>query len=100
MHSLLAAVWLIGLCVLMRQVMTTTVVIGRGDVIRFPTLSCRCARSGHGTQGSQARRPRFVFVLASSLHRLASRPTALSLEFASFNSVLWVDSNELSFYLS
>ena len=25
---------------------------------------------------------------------------ALSLEFASFNSVLWVDSNELNFYLS
>ena len=26
----------------------------------FLTLSCRCARSGHGTQGSQARLPRFV----------------------------------------
>ena len=30
--------------------------------LAFLTLSCRCARSGHGTQGSQARRPRFVFV--------------------------------------
>ena len=44
------------------------------------------------------RRADRALFLPSSLHRYASRPTALSLEFASFNSVLWVDSNELNFY--
>ena len=48
--------------------MTTLVVIGNGDAIRFLTLSCRCARSGHGTQGSQARLPRlFLYPPATSL---------------------------------
>ena len=53
----------------------------------FLTLSCRCARSGHGTQGSQARLPRlFLYPPATSLLFssfffffllfLASRPVA------------------------